>query len=334
MVTDAYVGAKVKFAVTWGGGGASPTSAAANASSASGKANTTFYVQIWLLGHEMGGATFTGTARACGTTLPDLELNLAGDVAVGGVGNGQNALVNPTIPNTAFDAITRTFPEMGTQGFNPGDTIMVAPSTGLLGLKDSAWDTAAWPAACPTTGTCTGVTCPTGMPGAACSGGKGGPFNGGDITDDDGDGHPGVTAIPPNGTDGTSSPSCSGPGSCKYYFPPTAVGLGGSASVADKVYIVSRNRFSLSGMRMNDCSKGSGKASITLFDNHAVGCHISGGGECNDMQAGFVDTNRPVYVDASGNAFGSSSSNNGTVDVYQFPQGTTPTCAMVRSMLP
>ncbi len=279
----------------------------------------------------MGGATFTGTAKACGTTLPDLELNAAGDIAVGGVALGANALVNPTLQNMTFDSITRTFNESGTQGFNPGDTISVAAATGLLGLKDSAWDTATWPAACPTTGTCTGVTCT----GGTCSGAKGGPFNGADITDDDGDGKPGVTAVPPNGTDGSMSVSCSGPGSCTYYYPPTAVGLGGSAPSADKVYIVSRNRFALNGTRMNDCSKGSGHATVTMFDNHVVGCHVSGGSDCNDMQVGFLDTNRPIYVDSAGNAFSSSSpANNGTVDVYQFPQGTTPTCAMVRTQLP
>jgi hypothetical protein len=331
MVSDAYVGVKVKFEVTWGGGGASPASLAANASSATGASGTKFYVTIWLLSHQMGGATFTGTAKACGTVLPDLELNATGDVAImGSVTLNHDGLLNPTIPNATFDnLITRTFADNGMQGFNPGDTIKTSPSTGLLGLKDSAWDTAAWPAACPTTGTCTGVTCT----GGTCSGGFGGPFMGSDITDDDNDGNPGITAVPPSGSNGTSSPSCTPGHTCTYYLVPTSVSA--SSAQADKVYIVSRNKFSLSGMRMNDCSKGSGNASITLFDNHVVGCHIMGGSGCNDAQVGFVDTNRPVYVDASGNAFSSSSpANNGTVDVYQFPQGTTPTCAMVRTQLP
>jgi hypothetical protein len=192
------------------------------------------------------------------------------------------------------------------------------------------WDTGTWPAACASTGTCTGVTCT----GGTCSGGVGGAFPGGDITDDDKDGNPGITAVPPSGNDGTSSPSCTTGHTCTYFLVPTSISA--SSSQADQVYLVSRNRFSLSGMRKTDCSKGSGTASITLFDNHVVGCRIKGGTACNDAQVGFVDTNRPVYVDASGNAFSSSSpANNGTVDVYQFPTSTTaPTCAMVRSMLP
>ena len=109
---------------------------------------------------------------------------------------------------------------------------------------------------------------------------------------------------------------------------------GAGAPAADKVYIVSRNRFSLAGVR-TDCQKGSGKASITLFDNHVVGCHIAGGSACTSAQVQFLDQSRPVYADSMNNAFSSSSPpNNGTVDVYQFPQGTTPTCAMVRTMLP
>jgi hypothetical protein len=334
MVTDAYIGVKITFQVEWGQGGASGTSVA---SDPGGPAP----VSIWLLSHETGGATFTGTARPCGTSLPDLELNAAGDIAVGGVALGASGLENPAITNATFDAITRTYANNGTQGFNIGDSITTTATLGLLGLSNSStYDMAAtaWPAYCASNATCTGATCT----GGTCSGGAAGPFAGTDVTDDDGDGHPGVTATPQMGTTtcptyvtntGGNPATPSSP--CTLYQPPTAVGLGGSAPAADKVYVVSRQRFALSGIR-TDCQKGSGKASITLFDNHVVGCHVAGGGECTSAQAQFLDQNRPVYTDAMNNAFSESSPpNNGTVDVYQFnADAGVPTCAMVRTQLP
>jgi hypothetical protein len=330
MVTDAYIGVKISFMVEWGQGGASGSSVA---SDPGGPAP----VNIWLLSHETGGATFTGTAKACGTTLPDLELNAAGDIAVGGVAVGGSGLVNPSITNATFDSITRTYANSGTQGFNIGDSITTQPVTGLLGLGQTstyAMAATAWPAYCASSATCNGATCT----GGTCSGGAAGPFNGTDVTDDDKDGHPGITATPKTGATTCPSYPTNTPNNatspCSYYQPPTAVGLGGSAPAADKVYIVSRNRFALSGIRTN-CQQGKGKASITLFDNHVVGCHVVGGGECTSAQVQFLDQNRPVYADSSNNAFSSTSpANNGTVDVYQFNQGTTPTCADVRTMLP
>jgi hypothetical protein len=34
---------------------------------------------------------------------------------------------------------------------------------------------------------------------------------------------------------------------------------------------------------------------VTQFDNHIIGCHIQGGGECDTTQRNFVDSNRTVY---------------------------------------
>jgi hypothetical protein len=322
MVSDAWVGVKLVFQVVWGMGGASGTSAASNAGGPSP-------VTIWLLSHDVGGATFTGSTKPCGTRLPDLELNAAGDIAVGGVPIGGKGLVNPVLSDALFDAVTRTYNFTGgMQGFNPGEMLSVPSVVGLLGLKaSSTWGTAstAWPAYCATSQTCSGATCT----GGTCTGGMIGAFNATDFTDDDNDNKPGVTAAPLMGPSGTCT------GNCSYYFPPTAVGLGGSAPAADKVYVVSRNQFSLHGTRGADCNKGTGKAHITLFDNHVVGCHVSGGGDCTSAQAQFIDQNRPIYADANNMAFSSSSpADNGDVTVLQFPQGSTPTCAMVRQMLP
>jgi hypothetical protein len=329
MVTDSYIGVKLTFNVVWGMGGASATSLASDPGGPAA-------VNIWLLSHEMGGASFTGTAQPCGTTLPDLELNAAGDFALS-VAVGASGLVNPAITNTTFAAITRTYANQGTQGFNIGDSITTQPTLGLLGLSSSStYDNpaTAWPAYCASNATCSGVTCDNGT----CSGGMGGPFNGSDITDDDNDGNPGVTAHPlmgsatcPTYSTNNGSPPTS---PCTYYYPPTQVSVGGGPA-ADEVYIVSRQRFALSGVRTN-CQSGSGTASITLFDNHVVGCHVSGGGACTSAQVQFLDQSRPVYADSNNNAFSESSPpNNGTVEVYQFSEEAgVPTCADVRTALP
>jgi hypothetical protein len=39
-----------------------------------------------------------------------------------------------------------------------------------------------------------------------------------------------------------------------------------------------------------------GTANVTKFQNHIIGCHVQGGGECDDTQKSFVDNNRTVYT--------------------------------------
>jgi hypothetical protein len=311
---------KVTLPVTWGMGGASPANPGFN----SGSGNAV----IWLLASETGGATFTATTTPCGTRLPDLILNSAGAIAVGGVPMGGTGKVQIQIPDSSFDTrIARTYPVSGAPGWSTGDMISTQPMTGLLGLGATSpyeISSTAWPASCASSANCSGVTCSNG----ACSGGPGGPFMGSEITDDDGDGLPGITAIP------LTSACDAGPG-CNYYDPPLSVGLGGSAPVADAVYVVSRNGFALSAVRGAECTRATGHASVTLFDTHVVGCHVKGGPDCTSAQVSFLDVSRPIFVDGQGNAFGSSSpANNATVDLVQFPQGTSPTCTDVRTMLP
>jgi hypothetical protein len=328
MVSDAWIGVKLSFNVVWGQGGASGTGAASDPGGPAA-------VNIWLLSEEKGGTSFTGTAKACGTTLPDLELNAAGDFALS-VAVGASGLVNPAIPNSAFDAITRTYSNTGTQGFNIGDTISTTATLGLLGLSDTSsyhMASTAWPPYCASNANCL-ITCASA--GGACTGGNSSWLNGSDVTDDDKDGNPGITAVPlTSAAGGATCPTYStNNGSpptapCTYFDPPTQVAIG-NGPAADKVYIVSRQQFSLSGIR-SDCQQGMGTASVTLFDNHVVGCHLKSGSACATADVQFLDQNRPVYADANNKAFGPTSSNNGTVKVYQFPQGMTPTCNDVRT---
>jgi hypothetical protein len=312
---------KISFSVTWGMGGASPSPIDYN----SGGPST---ATLWLLVSESGGATFTGTAQACGEVLPDLQLNSFGLLAAGVSTSGHTGLVAlEQIASSTFDSVTRTSALSGTQGFGAGSTIAAADFVQLLGISGSgsyATATAAWPAACPTTSTtCSGGTCS----GGSCTG-NAGAFAGASVSDDDNDGWPGVTAVPITGASGACT------GTCSYYDPPLAVG-GVGESLADQVYVVQRNRISFSVTRAADCSTAAGHAHVTLFDNHVVGCHVAGGGQCTSANVGFLDQNRALYVDGSGNAFmASSPTNNATAQVYQFPQGSAPGCAQVRAALP
>lgn len=95
--------------------------------------------------------------------------------------------------------------------------------------------------------------------------------------DHDGDGKPGITSVPRNGGG--------------YTLPPTSLLRTNSA---DKLYIASRTTSALDGTR-DTCTSTKGTATIKNFDNHVIGCHIAGGGECSKSDSDFIDTNRTVY---------------------------------------
>ncbi|HZU82267.1 MAG TPA: hypothetical protein VE987_05090, partial [Polyangiaceae bacterium] len=82
----------------------------------------------------------------------------------------------------------------------------------------------------------------------------------------------------------------------KYTYPPVD---GLATAKADQVDIVSRTQIALSGA-WTSCTEQAGTASVTLFDNHVVGCHVAGGSTCTTgstgSQAGFLDSNRTIYT--------------------------------------
>jgi hypothetical protein len=302
------LGAHVKFSVNW----ASSTATSAGSGP----------VDIWLLSQATttgaGDLTFTGTARSCGTNLPDIALNSTGSDAVCAPGHTCGNKVSIQILPSTFNKITRTFATSGSQnGWNPGNTLMTVPALGLLGLTQTSpyvMDTTAWP----DTSGCSTACTPFGV------------FMSSYNSDDDMDGNPGITANPKNDTG--ASPV--------YTYPPTAVTFFAIPPLADQVYIVSRNELSLSGMRMggaNPCTSGSGTSKITLFDNHVVGCHslststngdlsFSGGpGTCDSSQVAFLDDNRTIYTATNGNAASPSNPITGTVTVEELT--STATCA-------
>jgi hypothetical protein len=282
---NVVLGVHIMFPVTW------PASTA----SATGTGNA----EIWLLTNETatgaGDLVFTGQTLSCGTTLPDIDLNALGAAAVCAPGLTCPSKVQIQILPATFDKITRMFPTNGSQtSWNPGGTLMTTPALGLLGLSATGtyqMPSTAWPAYC--ANNCT----------------PDGAFTAADITDDDMDGHPGITANPTSNT--------------MYTFPPTTVSLFSVPPLADQVYIVSRNQLSISGMRKTDCNQGTGTATITLFDNHVVGCHIaSPAAACTSAQVSFLDQNRTIYGPNANNVASQSMPIMGTATIKQLPAGS------------
>jgi hypothetical protein len=275
------LGVHINFQVSW------PSSIASNAGNGP--------VDIWLLSSGTtsgtGGLMVTGTARSCGTRLPDIALNGVGIAAVCAPGHTCGTKVQIAILDSTFASITRTFPTTGTQdGWGLGSTLATAPALGLLGLKNGTYSafnaqtgdpTTAWPSLTGCTANCT----PEGV------------FMSSDNSDDDMDGNVGITANPKNDTG--ASPT--------YTYPPTGVTFFAIPPLADKVYIASRNVFEISGMRTTSCTSGTGTVKVTAFDNHVLGCHslststdngvtYSGGpGACISPQVSFLDQNRTIY---------------------------------------
>lgn len=100
--------------------------------------------------------------------------------------------------------------------------------------------------------------------------------------DHDGSGKPGITAIP------RSDPPFSLP-------PLDLIGaLLPNGARGDVLGIVTRSVIELHGTR-DTCTSARGSATVHVFNNHVVGCHVLDGGDCNADQVNFVDSNRVVY---------------------------------------
>jgi hypothetical protein len=259
-------------------------------------------VNILLLANFSGTTTLTGTAQSCGLTLPDLSLNSTGMAATGG-----GTKIQIQVKNAVWDAITRTFAVTGTQsGFNIGDSLDTNDSVGIIGLTDASGygtPTKTWPPYC-------------NDPSMNCA--MAGPFMVSDLQDDDKDSKPGITATPLNNS--------------TYALPPTSALF---AQVADEVYIVSRNEIAIKGMHATDCTHGTGTATISLFDNHVVGCHVTSlhgtAGPCSSPQVSFLDQNRTIYgFDQNmGDVISKSHTVSGMVQTVQIPTGSN--CAAARA---
>jgi len=136
------------------------------------------------------------------------------------------------------------------------------------------------------------------------------------------DGNPGVTANPKNDT---------GPNPV-YTYPPTTVTIGSTPPLADEVYVAMRNEFQATGMRMDSCTQGTGTVTVTLFENHVIGCHINNPARaCTSDEVSFLDQNRTIYGPTASSVASASNPIVGTAKVAQFAYDAT--CADVRAAL-
>jgi hypothetical protein len=123
--------------------------------------------------------------------------------------------------------------------------------------------------------------------------------------DHDGDGNPGVTAIPRN-DDG-------------YAAPPTSLA---QSQHVDKMYLAIRNAITMSLTAADDDPDTyTGTANVTMFDSHVVGCHIQGGGNCATSDRDFIDQNNVTF-------------NVKSASVKLVRVDDDATCADVRATLP
>jgi hypothetical protein len=243
---------------------------------------------LWIKSvNTLNGTTLSGVSSPCGVTLPAVK-TLVSTVLL-------------QFPGSIWDSADMpTYPVNGTQ---TATMMMTTAQVGLLGLEPkgdagpSVYQNAstAWP--------------PPNGPNATSD-----PFPQfmmSQLSDDDGDGHPGITVTPA--------------GDGGYTFPPTSLNFANNQ--ADMIYVVSRQEVALSGT-MNGCVNSSGTATVGLFENHAVGCHDAPGkgSQCASPSsatgggAGYLDDNRTVYTPGSA-----------TYQAVEVPAGAT--CAMVRSAI-
>ncbi len=104
-----------------------------------------------------------------------------------------------------------------------------------------------------------------------------GSWTGLNATDHDGDGKPGVTTLAKTGNG--------------YGMP--RLDIFNDQVRADQIYLAFRTILSLDGV-IDSCEGASGAATFTM-EQHAVGCHVAGGGECNNDQVNLLDNNLPQF---------------------------------------
>jgi hypothetical protein len=218
------------------------------------------------------GNDFTGTARPCGSVIPALTKAPL-------VGGGQ---VEMTIPDAVWHAPTMpVFEVRGTTGgFDMRAALSMDSTASLVGLTMSDPLNDPWPA----------------RPSQLIA------------VDHDGDGRPGIRAIPR-----TNPP---------FSAPPIdlASALDPNGPRADELDLATRTVVQLAGTR-DSCTSARGTAQVARVDAHVVGCHIRGGGTCTPAQAEFIDAAQPRFEVRSA-----------TFEMVQVQQNAT--CAIVRTALP
>lgn len=209
----------------------------------------------------------TGTARPCGSVVPALTRTAL-------VGGGQ---VQLDFPGSVWESPSMpVFQVTGSSaGFRVGAALSMDPVASTVGLTMIDPLNDAWP------GQASQIT----------------------AVDHDGDGYPGVRAIPRDPP----------PLDLRSVFDP-------NGAHADAVHLATRTVIELTGTR-DSCTSAAGTAQVSAFDSHVVGCHVKGGGACTRAQSDFLDATLPLFEVESA-----------TFEMVQVPPAST--CAAVRAALP
>lgn len=215
---------------------------------------------------------FTGTARPCGSTIPALT-----KAALVGGGQVKLEFPGPVWESPAMPVFQVTG---SSAGFDLGAALSMDPVASAVGLTMDDPLNDAWP------GQASQVT----------------------VVDHDGDGSPGIRAIPR-----TDPP---------FGAPPLDLGgvVDPNGARADEVYLATRTVVQLAGTR-GSCTSAAGTAQVSSFDSRVVGCHVKGGGACTRAQSDFIDAVQPKLEVVSA-----------TFEMVQVPPAAT--CAAVRAALP
>ncbi len=253
------VAAKVTLTVTW-----PATLANAGCDAKSMPKACTGDINIWLLAHyDFNGGAVTGTTETCGNQTPPIPLSTTGSLSEGLPAGTQgivqvnfapsvwtSIIANPNVPPTQTSGVIG--------GWDIGSSFQINPTNSVYGLSPtSMYANAAtvWPA-------------------------SESDIMASDLTDDDMDGHPGITATPASGGG--------------FVLPATAA-LMTPPTFADKLYLTLRTSLSLYGTS-SSCTDISGTVGVQTINNHVVGCELAGGGDCSQPQWDFIDSNSTVYI--------------------------------------
>ncbi len=258
--TTETVGSKISLTVTW------PTTLANAGCDSTMTPPCSGTINIWLLAHyDISGSNVTGTTITCGNQTPDIPLTPTGTQSEG-VTSG-TARVQVSFDPSVWTGIAKNMMKAPTStsgllgGWAIGSSLQINPTNSVYGLADTSMYAKA----------------ATVWPGSESA------IMRSDITDDDMDGHPGITATP------SSAMGYSLPATAAQLTPPFA-------PQADQLYLALRTSLALYGTSTS-CNEVSGSVGVQLLNNHVIGCRLANdAGDCTMGQWDFIDSNTTVYL--------------------------------------
>jgi hypothetical protein len=244
----------------------------------------------------------TGTTKTCQNQTPPITLAMSADQVLGiPAGSKVQIVIGPSTWGAPKMPTTNITGQIG--GWNIGSSIKIDPAVALDGLLPSSMyadPKTAWP---------DDMTMTEPIP----------------LTDtraDDGNlWGSGITAIPKSDNG--------------FYTPQTALSM--TAPHVDAIYVILRTELTLYG-KSTSCTESSGAATITLLNNHVVGCHhadaAADAGFCDMSEYGYIDSNTTAYCAGKLNGSKCAEPVPGTYQAKQLNVDGGGTCDDVAAALP